>query len=83
MSDELDPIPGEESPDRAGAIMTSERWTALSKSEHLNLTEEEIKYGWHFCHEWDGLLVGPGMKEAEACLCFPEKRAACPPLRHE
>ena len=33
------------------------------------LTEEEIEAGWHFCPEWDGLLIGPGMVELEACLC--------------
>jgi hypothetical protein len=33
------------------------------------LTSEEIAEGWHFCREWDGLLIGPGMPEMEACLC--------------
>ena len=34
-----------------------------------NLTEGEIKSGWHFCPNWDGLLIGPGMDEMEACGC--------------
>ena len=33
------------------------------------LTKEEIEAGWHYCHEWDGLLVGPGMEEMECCTC--------------
>lgn len=36
------------------------------------LTEAEIKQGWHFCVEADGLLVGPGMAEARECECFPQ-----------
>lgn len=33
------------------------------------LTAEEIAQGWHFCPEWDYMLVGPGMPEADCCLC--------------
>jgi hypothetical protein len=47
--------------------MTQERWQALMNDQSLNLTEAEIKEGWHWCHEFDGLLVGPGMGEAEFC----------------
>jgi len=25
--------------------------------------------GWHFCADWDELLIGPGMPEMETCLC--------------
>ena len=32
-------------------------------------TPQEVAEGWHFCPEWDGLLVGPGMIEDETtCL---------------
>lgn len=54
------------------SIMPIERYMAL---EHGNdkdgphLTQEEIKKGWHFCCEWDGLLIGPGMVEMKACQC--------------
>lgn len=34
------------------------------------LTRSEIDEGWHFCREWDGMLVGPGMPEMKACGCF-------------
>lgn len=55
--------------------MKPERWEALEASNELPLTEEEIKMGWHFCPDWDGLLVGPGMTgELESCLCdLPNK----------
>ncbi len=34
------------------------------------LTTQEIMEGWHFCGDWDGLLIGPGWGELEACTCF-------------
>lgn len=52
--------------------MEDARWRSLMADEGLTLTEDELKEGWHFCHEWDGLLVGPGMKEGEVCRCFEE-----------
>lgn len=33
------------------------------------LTHEEVAAGFHFCSEWDGLLVGPGSPELESCSC--------------
>jgi hypothetical protein len=34
------------------------------------LSPKEIEEGWHFCVEWDGLLIGPGMEaEMESCCC--------------
>jgi len=33
------------------------------------LTEAEVKHGWHFCPEWDFLLISPNSKEAECCSC--------------
>ena len=55
--------------------MTDDRWQevefGLSK-----LTPEEIESGWHFCPEWDYLLIGPGMGEKCDCnsLKVNEKR---------
>lgn len=46
--------------------MTEERYNLLMESEEP-LTEQEIAAGWHFCSEFDGLLVGPGMSEQEFC----------------
>jgi hypothetical protein len=49
--------------------MTDLRWSDLMNDDGLPLTSEEIAEGWHFCYDWDGLLVGPGMKEMECCTC--------------
>ena len=54
--------------------MTENRWRALMwagcEFEDIRLTADEVKQGWHFCREWDGLLIGPGMKnEWECCSC--------------
>lgn len=48
--------------------MTPERWEKLNR-EGKGLTLEEYKQGWHYCVEWDLMLVGPGMCELEACHC--------------
>ena len=59
-------------------IMTLERWKALmdDRTNSVNLTEAEIAEGWHWCHEFDGLLVGPGMGELEVCRCIPDDHPA-------
>jgi hypothetical protein len=49
--------------------MTNERWKELWENQELELTEQEIVEGWHFCYDWDGLLIGPGMMEMECCTC--------------
>lgn len=33
------------------------------------LTQEEVNEGFHYCLEFDGLLVGPGTAEALFCHC--------------
>ena len=49
--------------------MTRERWYEVTKHDEP-LSEIEIQLGWHFCPEWDYMLVGPGMPtEQEACTC--------------
>lgn len=53
--------------------MSNQRWIELMNDPALGLTEDEIEQGWHFCPEWDSLLIGPGMKELDCCTC--EKRA--------
>lgn len=49
--------------------MTEDRHAALMADDDLPLTSEKLAEGWHFCPDWDGLLVGPGMKETESCNC--------------
>lgn len=49
------------------------RWRVLQDCDSIELTPEEIEAGWHFCPEWDGLLVGPGLEELDSCLCKGEQ----------
>lgn len=53
--------------------MTTERynylmWDHFGEPE-ATLTEQEIKAGWHFCPDWDFLLIGPGDPEMDCCGC--------------
>lgn len=56
--------------------MTRTRWTRLMEDEDAQLTGRELAAGWHWCAEWDGLLVGPGMGELEVCRCGAEQEQA-------
>lgn len=50
--------------------MESKRWNLLMfGGPWPELSEEEISEGWHWCPDWDGLLVGPGMPEQNGCQC--------------
>lgn len=57
-------------------MMTPERYNEL-ETAGKGLTAEEIKERWHFCREWDQMLIGPGMPEMEACLCFTKQCPTC------
>jgi hypothetical protein len=46
------------------------RWRALMEDWDLKLSVDEIAVGWHFCWDWDGLLVGPTMPEKFSCNCI-------------
>lgn len=48
--------------------MNKNRWIDVMEHD-APLTPAEIEAGWHFCADWDGLLVGPGMGELRACVC--------------
>ncbi len=50
--------------------MTDKRYIEIEKSHTISLTPEEIKEGWHFCYDWDGMLNGPEMFEYESCTCW-------------
>lgn len=45
--------------------MRGERYRYLMENDDVHLTDEEIKLGWHFCNEFDGLLV----PEYDFCRC--------------
>jgi len=60
----------------AGALMTlvmdSRRREAINASNTLKLTQQELIDGYHFCPDWDYLLVGPNDLESEGCTCYPD-----------
>ena len=49
--------------------ISNARFVALMDNDDLPLTQEEKDAGWHFCGNWDGLLVGPGTMEWDGCTC--------------
>lgn len=53
--------------------MDRKRYLELSFNQELQLLSEEVKEGWHFCYDWDGMLVNRYDTEGEgaACTCFP------------
>ena len=54
--------------------MDTARYNALMWDDGARLTVEEMDAGWHFCHDFDGLLVGPGMEgEQQCCTCHTVK----------
>jgi hypothetical protein len=52
--------------------MDNKRYNELEQNLDSILTEKELSEGWHWCCEFDFLLVGPGMTEIEFCLCEDE-----------
>lgn len=52
--------------------MTPERRKELDNgiNPKSDLTDAERAQGWHWCNEYDGLLVGPGSDELHECMCF-------------
>lgn len=50
--------------------MKESRWTQLMNDDKEPLLPSEIAIGWHFCNDYDGLLVGPTMGEWHTCTCF-------------
>lgn len=51
--------------------MNPGRFNFLMSYENAQLTKEEVAEGWHFCFDWDGLLIHKDDPEAGACTCFP------------
>lgn len=53
--------------------MTADRWNELMRWYcEEELSAEEMAEGWHWCYDFDGLLVGPGMQELLYCDCERE-----------
>ena len=50
-------------------MITKERYNQLMNDPSEKLTLEEIKEGWHFCNDWDGLLIHKNDQEFDVCNC--------------
>ena len=53
--------------------MTQERYEFLQENIEVSLTQEEVSQGYHFCPDYDMLLVGPGSPEVDTCTCDLEE----------
>lgn len=66
--------------------MSQERYQQVMYNYEEKLTEEEMNNGWHFCWEYDGLLVNahdPEMRET-GCHCLdnrPGFKFGCKPFK--
>ena len=49
--------------------MSPERYVELVTQTGRELSPQEYARGWHYCAEWDWLLVEPGTPEMTACRC--------------
>ena len=56
--------------------MSLERYKCLMKGTGpcIRLSENEMKEGWHFCSEWDDLLIHPDSAEFQFCSCSHMKK---------
>jgi hypothetical protein len=57
--------------------MTLERWKELSGATAQPVSNLEASQGWHFCPDWDDLLIGPSMGEWHWCQCEVSKLHGC------
>jgi hypothetical protein len=62
--------------------MSEERWNYLMQpfdgDENVMLTPQELANGWHWCDEWDGLLIHADDREFEHCKCDFMKKFRTP-----
>ena len=55
--------------------MTESRYEELRADLTLKLTPEEIKRGWFFCCDWDGMLLHKSDEEVKCCCsCLKEDK---------
>ncbi len=64
-----------ENRDLGGMLLS--RWRELMNDDAKMLTPDEKSKGWHFCNDWDGLLINAGDgQEGDYCCCFTEEEKA-------
>jgi hypothetical protein len=52
--------------------MLYSRYKALEYDENAQLTSDEITDGWHFCYDWDYMLIHTTWEEYNSCTCRGE-----------
>jgi hypothetical protein len=50
-------------------LMSNDRYRQLIRNVELELTDEELAIGYHFCYDFERKLIGPGMEEMNFCFC--------------
>jgi len=51
--------------------MTPERYRELNGPVSIDLTAAEMRQGYHFCPDWDFMLIRLGAPGGEPCYCKP------------
>ena len=49
--------------------MSEDRLTVINLNQTLYPTADEMKNGWHFCYEFDGLMANAFDPEMRSCGC--------------
>jgi len=49
--------------------MSEVRLNQLERDKNATLTGEELQQGYHFCPDWDFILIGPNSPEKDGCCC--------------
>lgn len=57
------------------SAISKQRWNELMDDKDGTLTLHEMSVGYHWCGEFDGLLVGPDSDEWQFCKCHGEDKA--------
>jgi len=42
----------------------------ILETTDAKLTKQEVEQGYHFCPDWDYMVICPDDPEYEACLCI-------------
>ena len=64
-------------------VMDKHRRFELENKPDAKLTEEEMSEGFHFCHDFDGLVVVPNDYEDNFCTCFDGQERIAKSLKSE